>query len=262
MSNIHPTAIIEDSVKLGNNVYIGPYCYISGNVVLGDDCRLESHISISGDTTIGKNNHFFPFAVIGVIPQDLKFKAENSRLIIGDNNIIREHVTIHLGTEHGGMLTQIGNNCLLMVASHVAHDCRVGNKVILANNVTLAGHVSIGDHAIIGGLSAIQQFVKIGAYAIVGGMSGVENNIIPYGLVMGERASLAGLNLVGLRRNEFSRDDIKALKETYELLFSDDSINLKDRVAKVAEKFADNKTVMRMINFLQEETNKAICQPK
>ena len=259
-NKIHPTAIIGAEVKLGKNIYIGPYCIIDGNVQIGDDCRLESHITISGNSVIGNNNHIFPFAVIGAEPQDLKFKGEASQLIIGDNNIIREHVTIHLGTEKGGMLTKIGDNCLLMVATHIAHDCLLGNNVILANNATLAGHVIVEDFAIIGGLSAIQQFVKIGKYAIIGGMSGVENNVIPYGLIMGERANLAGLNIVGLKRHEFSRADINALRQCYKILFVNKDIVFKDRIKIAQQEFADNATVSLLIEFVKQENQ--ICQPK
>ena len=201
---IHPSAVVSSKAQIGDNVEIGPFCVVGDDVKIGEGTILKSHVVVEGDTVIGKNNIIFPFASIGLEPQDLKFKGEKSRVEIGDNNKIREHVTIHLGTQDGAMVTKIGSNCLLMVGVHIAHDCVVGNHVIFANNATLAGHVEVGDHVVIGGLSAVHQFVRIGAGAMIGGMSGVESDVFPNGLVMGERASLAGLNLVGLKRREIS----------------------------------------------------------
>lgn len=198
-SVIHPTAIVSDKAKIGNNVKIGPYCVVDEHVSLGDGCELISHVSISGHTTVGSNNRFFPFSCIGHDPQDLKFHGEASELIIGDGNTIRESVTINPGTEGGGMLTRLGNNNLLMAYSHVAHDCLLENDIIMANNATLAGHVKVEDGAIIGGMSAIHQFLRIGKYSMIGGMSGVVKDIPPYCLTAGGyRPALAGLNLIGL----------------------------------------------------------------
>ena len=217
---IHPSAIVNDNAQIQEGVVIGPYCIIGENVKIKSKTIVKSHVVIDGDTEIGSNNVIYPFASIGLDPQDLKFKGEKSKLIIGDNNRIREHVTIHLGTQDGGNITRIGNNCLLMVGVHIAHDCQVGNSVILANNATLAGHVIVGDDVVIGGLSAVHQFVRIGNYAMIGGMSGVESDVIPYGLVMGQRANLAGLNLVGMKRHNIEREEIHALRNFFKKIFS------------------------------------------
>jgi len=264
-NQIHPTAIIADSVKLGDNVTIGAYCVVDGNVEIGDGTRLISHVSISGNTKIGKNCQIFPFASLGHIPQDLKYHGEASSLIIGDNNTIREHVTMNGGTEGGGMETSVGNGCLFMVGAHVAHDCKVGNSVILANNATLAGHVEVGDFSIIGGLAAVHQFVRIGAHAVVGGMSGVEHDVIPYGSVMGERANLAGLNLVGLKRRGFDRDAIHALRNAYKMIFEDAGENgetLASRAQKAKESYKDFAAVMEILGFMDNKSHRSLCVPK
>lgn len=261
MSRIHPTAIIEETVQLGKDVSIGPYCCLNGNVKINKGVVLESHVAIAGNTTIGEKTHIFPFASIGHIPQDLKFHGESSAITIGKNNIIREHVTMNPGTEGGGMKTKIGDNCLFMVGSHVAHDCQIGNNVILANNATLAGHVIVGDYAIIGGLSAIHQFVRIGHHAMVGGMSGIENDVVPYASAMGERASLAGLNIVGLKRRGFNREEIHQLRGAYRMLFSSEG-TLEERIEDVSEHFGKSKAVMEIIDFMRSEKSRSICQPK
>jgi UDP-N-acetylglucosamine acyltransferase len=258
---IHPTAIVSEKAQLGNNVEIGAYSIIGENVKIGDNTIVKSHVVIDGDTEIGKSNVIFPFATIGLVPQDLKFKGEKSKVIIGDNNQIREHVTIHLGTQYGNMVTKIGSNCLLMVGVHVAHDCVVGDNVILANNATLAGHVEVEDHVIIGGLSAIRQFVRIGKHAMIGGMSGVENDVIPYGTVMGERAFLAGLNLVGMKRRGFSREDIHALRNFFKKLFSENGDNFTARVDQLSKEFK-NQTVQDVALFVGSQKSRAFCQVK
>ena len=204
-SSIHETAIVNRNAEIHPSVIIGPYSVVGPNVVLQEGCHLEPHVIIGGNTKLGPNNHVFSFASIGLQPQDLKYKGEESSLEIGAENVIREHVTMNPGTEGGGMVTKVGDRCLFMVGAHVAHDCHVGNNVILANNATCAGHVEVGDFAILGGLSAIHQFVRIGKHAMIGGMSGVENDVIPYGSAMGNRAHLSGLNVVGLKRRNFSR---------------------------------------------------------
>ena len=260
MSKIHPTAIIEDGASIGDEVNIGPYCHIGNNVVLADKVHLESHVVISGFTQIGAGTHIFPFASIGHDPQDLKYKGEASRLEIGSNNVIREHVTMNPGTEGGGLLTKIGNSCLFMVGSHIAHDCLVGDNVILVNNATLGGHVKIGDYAIIGGLAAVHQFVRIGRHSMIGGCSGVENDVIPYGSIVGNRAHLSGLNLVGLKRRGFSRDTIHDLRRAYRLLFSQEGTQA-ERMADVSELFADIEPVMEILEFMGTESSRAICQP-
>ena len=205
---IHPTAIISKNAEIHTDIKVGPYCIIDSNVSIDKGSELISNVHISGYTSIGQNNKFFPFSTIGLAPQDKKFSGEKSKLIIGNNNIFREHVTINPGTKKGGMITKIANDCLVMIGSHIAHDCNIASNVVLVNNATLGGHVTIDNHAIIGGNSAIHQFVNIGKYAMVGGMSGVENNIIPYGLYFGIRSDLRGLNLIGLKRKGLSKEKI------------------------------------------------------
>lgn len=258
---IHPTAIIAKGAQIADNVEIGPYCVIGDDVKIGQGTVLKSHIVIEGDVVIGQNNKIFPFTTIGMAPQDLKFKGEKSKIIIGDNNTIREHVTIHLGTQDGTILTKIGNNCLFMVATHIAHDCEVGNNVILANNATLAGHVIVQDHVVIGGLSAIHQFVRIGKGAMIGGMSGVEHDVIPNGLVMGERAKLAGLNLVGMKRRNISRDDIHAIRNFFKELVANKDDEFATKIDKLATKFK-GQAMEEVLNFVKKASSRAFCQPK
>lgn len=260
--NIHPTAIIAPTAKVASSAIIGPYCVIDGEVSIGEGTQLMSHVAVSGRTTIGRNCKIFPFASLGHAPQDLKFKGEKSELTIGDNVMIREHVTMNPGTEGGGLKTSVGDNCLFMVGSHVAHDCKVGNNVILANNATLAGHVEVGEHAIIGGLAAIHQFVRIGRHAIIGGMSGVEHDVIPYGSVMGERASLAGLNLVGLKRRGFDRDTIHALRNAYKMLFEEDTGTLAERAGAMQKEYGSIEQVMEIVAFMNDKGSRSLCVPK
>lgn len=259
---IHPTAVIEDGAILGSNNNIGPYCIINSHVKMGNDNILKSHVSLDGDTIIGDANMFFPFSSIGSAPQDKKYQGEKSQLLIGNNNVFREYTTANTGTETGGLITQIGNNCLFMISSHIAHDCVVGNDVILANCATLAGHVHVEDFVIIGGLSAVLQRTRIGAHAMIGGMSGVAEDVIPYGVVMGERAHLAGLNIVGLKRRKFSKDNIHDIRRAYEMLFMDETVNFSERLKMVKEEFSDSKEVTLMIEFLTNDNNRAICKPK
>ena len=261
MLEIHATAIIEPSAEIGENVFIGPYCCVGGEVTLSDGVRLTSHVVVAGRTTIGPNSHLYPFASIGHQPQDLKYQGEPSRLEIGANNIIREHVTMNPGTEGGGMITHIGNNCLFMVGAHVAHDGNIGSHVIFANNATVGGHVTVEDYAILGGLSAVHQFVRIGRHAMVGGMSGVEQDVIPYGSVIGNRARLAGLNIVGLRRRGFSRNDIADLRKAYRLMFAEEG-SMAERLNDVTEMYKDNLAVMDIVEFIRSDSNRAICQPR
>lgn len=261
MGNIHPTAIIEDGAKVDDSVVIGPYCTISGGADLGPGVVLESHVVIGGRTVVGPNTRIYPFAVIGDAPQDMKYAGEPSELIIGANNVIREHVTMHPGTAGGGMATRIGNNCQFLVGSHVAHDCQIHNHVVLVNNVTLGGHVEVHDHAIIGGMSAVHQFARIGMHSFVGGMSGVENDVIPYGTVMGNRANLSGLNIVGLKRRGFSREEIHALRNAYRLLFAEEG-TLQERLEDVSTMFADNSLVMDIVTFIRAGHSRSLCLPK
>lgn len=260
-ATIHQTAIVDPAAKIGAEVTIGPYCIVGADVQLGDRVRLHSHVVVDGRTEIGEGTEIFPFASIGTQPQDLKYNGEPSRLIIGRNNRIREHATMNPGTEGGGMETRVGDNGLFMVGVHVAHDCIVGNNVIMANNATLAGHVVVEDFAIIGGLSAVHQFVRIGKHAMVGGMSGVENDVIPYGSVMGDRARLSGLNIVGMKRRGFGKDDVHALRRAYRMLFADEG-TMSERVQDVAKLFDASSGVMEIVEFVSASSSRGITQPK
>ena len=260
MTDIHPSAVVDPAAELAENVSVGPFCVVGPDVQLAEGVSLVSHVVVAGRTSIGANTKVFPFASIGHPPQDMKFKGEPSRLEIGCNNIIREHVTMSPGTEGGGMVTRIGNNCLFMVGAHVAHDCDIGDHVILVNNATLGGHVAIDDWAILGGLSAVHQFARVGRHAMVGGMSGVENDVIPYGSVMGNRARMVGLNIVGLKRRNFSRDDIHDLRRAYRLIFAQEG-TMAERLEDVSELFRENEPVMEIDNFIGAQSQRAICQP-
>jgi UDP-N-acetylglucosamine acyltransferase len=258
---IHPSAIVSKKARLAENVEVGAYSVIGDEVKIDSGTIIKSHVVIEGHTEIGQNNLIFPFSTIGLPPQDLKFKGEKSKVIIGNNNKIREHVTIHLGTQEGGMATKIGNNCLLMVGVHIAHDCMLGDHVILANNATLAGHVKIEDYVLIGGLSAVHQFVRIGTGAMIGGMSGVENDVIPYGMVIGERAFLAGLNITGMKRRGIVRDDIHALRNFFKKVFNEKNSGFSVRVDNMAKEFK-NQTVQTVANFVKAKSLRSFCQPK
>lgn len=258
---IHPSAVVDPAAKLGEGVSIGPFCVVGPNVELGDGVRLISHVVVEGRTRIGAGTEIYPFASIGHRPQDLKFHGEPSELIIGARNQIREHVTMNPGTEGGGMVTTVGDDGLFMMGSHVAHDCIVGSHVIMANNATLGGHVTLGDYVIIGGLSAVRQFVRIGAHAMIGGMSGVENDVIPYGLVMGDRARLAGLNLIGLERRGFKKDEIHALRAAYRMLFGPEG-TFAERVEEVGRDFGDRALVEDVLTFIRAKEARSLCQPR
>ena len=261
MPQIHPTAIVAPGASLADNVIVGPYCMIGENVVLAAGVSVRSHAVVDGRTTVGEDTRIFPFASIGLEPQDLKYRGEASELVIGRNNRIREYVTMNPGTVGGGMVTRVGDNCLFMVGAHVAHDCQIGNDVIMANNATLGGHVIVDDYAILGGLSAVHQYVRIGKHAMIGGMSGVERDVIPYGQVMGDRARLCGLNIIGMQRRGFSREDIQGLRNAYHFLFSSDG-TLSDRVNETAERFTGIGPVDDIIDFIRADSSRAICQPK
>ncbi len=261
MAEIHPNAVVAPEAKLADGVKIGPFCIVGPDVQLGENVELLSHVVIEGRTIIGKNNKIFPFASIGHCPQDLKYNGEPSRLEIGDNNTIREHVTINPGTEGGGMLTKIGSNCLIMVGAHVGHDCQIGDHVILVNNATLAGHVIIENWAIIGGLSAVHQFCRIGQHAMIGGMSGVENDVIPYGSVTGNRARLGGLNIVGLKRRNFDREVIHSMRTAYRLLFAQEG-TMAERVEDVYSMYKDIEPVMEIVKFIRQDSSRGVCTPK
>ncbi len=251
---IHPTAVIADGAKLGADVKVGPYCVIDGDVEVGDATELISHVVLTGRTKIGANNRVFPFASIGHRPQDLKFHGEPSEVVIGDHNTIRESVTINPGTEGGGMLTRIGSGNLLMAYAHVAHDCLVGDGVVMANNATLAGHVTVEDGAIIGGMSAIHQFLRIGRHSMIGGMSGIVKDIPPFCLTAGGyRPGLAGLNLVGLRRRGFNQERIKRLKEIYRLLLQG-SGKIQERIKEAETIAGDDVDAVYLVEFVRTAT--------
>ncbi len=256
---IDKTAIIDPKAKISDNVKIGPYSVVGPKVEIGEGTILQSHVNITGDTKIGLNNKIYPFASIGNDPQDLKFKGEETKLEIGDNNKIREYVTINPGTEGGGGITKIGNNCLFMVSAHIAHDCLVGDNVILANNVPLGGHAHVDDNAIIGGNSAVQQFTRVGKFAMIGGMCGVVRDVIPYGIAHGNRSILHGLNLIGLRRKNIPNKEIIILSEAYKEIFKNE--NLTENLNNLSNEFKDNKLVMEVVNFIEKDKKRPICTP-
>ena len=256
---IHKTALVDSKAKVSNSVNVGPYSVIGPNVEIGEDVTIHSHVNISGNTKIGNGNKIYPFASIGNDPQDLKYNGEQTKLVIGNNNKIREYVTIHPGTVGGGGITTVGNNCLFMIASHVAHDCNVGNNVIIANNVPLGGHVKIEDNVVIGGNSAVQQFTRIGKMAMIGGMTGVLHDVIPYGLSTGNRNSLQGLNLIGLRRAKFENKDILGLSEAYKEIFATKNIN--ENISKLNGLFKENPLVKNVIDFITKDKKRSICTP-
>ena len=256
---IHSTAVVSNKAIIYDGVEIGPYCVIGDNVILKSGVKLHAHVYIDGITEIGEETVIFPFAVIGCIPQDLKYMGEESRVKIGFQNTIREHVTIHGGTKLGRTETTIGNNCLFMVSSHIAHDCIVGNNVVMSNNATLGGHVIVENNVIIGGLGAVHQFVRIGEYAIIGGVSAVTTDVVPYASVSGDRAKLLGVNTRGLRRNGFSNDDIVAVHQAYEMIFKNTEDNFESRVKKVELEYKENAKVLKIINFLKTNNVRPIC---
>ena len=256
---IHKTAIIDANAKISKNVKIGPYTVIGPHVEIAEGTEIQSHVNIKGNTKIGKNNQIYPFASIGNDPQDLKFQGEETRLEIGNNNKIREYVTLNPGTKGGGGLTKVGNNCLFMVSAHIAHDCFVGDNVILANNVPLGGHAHIGDNAIIGGNSAVQQFTRVGNSAMIGGMCGVVRDIIPYGIAHGNRSILQGLNLIGLRRKNISNKEIITLSNAYKEIFKNE--NLTENLSNLSNEFKNNELVAEVVQFIEKDKKRPICTP-
>ena len=256
---IHKSSVIDNKTKIGKNVKIGPFCYIGPNVQISDSVELISNVHIEGNTKIGKGTKIFPFASIGTAPQDLKFKGENNSLEIGEENTIREYVTINPGTRGGGGKTVIGNNCLLMISSHIAHDCHIGNNVVIANNVPLGGHVTIEDSVVIGGNSAVQQFTRIGRLAMIGGMTGVLKDVIPFGLSFGNRNYLRGINLIGLKRKKYENKKILELDAAFKKIFS--SKNLHENLNKINGEYKDNDLVAEVINFISKDKKRPICTP-
>ena len=256
---IHKSSVIDKKAKIGNNVKIGPFCFVGPNVQLDDEVELISNVHIEGNTKVGKKTKIYPFASIGTDPQDLKYKGETNSLEIGQNNVIREYVTINPGTTGGGSKTIIGNNCLFMISSHVAHDCKIGNNVVIANNVPLGGHVTIEDSVIIGGNSAVQQFTRIGRLAMIGGMTGVLKDVIPFGLSFGNRNYLKGINLIGLRRKKYDNKKIIELDEAYKKIFS--SNNLQENLNKINGEYKGNELVEEVTKFLEKDKKRPICTP-
>jgi len=259
-ARIHPSAIIEPGAVIGAGTEIGPYCVIGPEVEIGPDCVLKSHVAVAGITRLGAGNIIYPFASVGHAPQDLKFKGERTRVEIGDRNTIREYVTINPGTEGGGGLTRVGDGNLLMMMVHVGHDCMVGNGTVMANSVALGGHAVIGDNVVIGGLSGVHQFCRIGTGAMIGGMSGVVADVIPYGTTSGERAHLAGLNLVGLKRRGASRSDINALRAAFGELFEGGG-NLSERAEAVLARYPDNPLIETIVAFIGEGSQRHFTTP-
>ncbi len=256
---IHNSSVIDKKAKIGKNVKIGPFCYVGPDVEISENVELISSVHIEGSTKIGKGTKIFPFSSIGTIPQDLKYKGESNSLEIGENNMIREYVTINPGTSGGGSKTVIGNNCLLMISSHVAHDCNVGNNVVIANNVPLGGHVTVEDSVVIGGNSAVQQFTRIGRLAMIGGMTGVLKDVIPFGLSFGNRNYLQGINLIGLRRKKYENKKIMELDEAYKKIFS--SKNLQENLSKVNGEYKGNELIKEVISFIEKDKKRPICSP-
>ncbi len=260
MSKIHPTAIVEDGATVGADVEIGPYCLIGPQVTLADGVRLLSHVVVEGLTSIGEGCVVHPFANLGAPPQHSAHKGEATRLLIGADNVIREHVTMHTGTVGGRGVTTVGSHGLFMAGAHIAHDCIVGDHVIMANTATLGGHVQMADFVFMGGLSAIHQHSRIGRYSFIGGLAAVTGDVIPFGSVWGNHAHLEGLNLVGLRRRGFSREQINHLRSAYRLLFADEG-TFQERLADVAETYGESPEVMEIVAFIQTAGNRPLCLP-
>ena len=256
---IHETAIIDPKAKISSNVKIGPYSTIGPYVEIDNDVVIQSHVNITGHTTIGKNNKIYPMASIGSDPQDLKYKGEKTTLMIGANNTIREHVTINTGTVQGGGITKVGNNNLIMIGAHIAHDCIIGSNIVMANNSAVAGHAEIENFVIIGAKCGIQQFTRIGKMAMIGGMTAVSRDVIPYGLSIGNRNFLNGINVIGLRRDKVHNKEIIGLTEAYKEIFK--SKNLSENLSKLNGKFKDNILVKEVLEFINKDKKRPICTP-
>jgi UDP-N-acetylglucosamine acyltransferase len=259
--DIHPSAIVASGAKLGSGVVVGPYCIVGEHVTLHDDVRLISHAVVDGHTEIGEGSEVFPFASVGHRPQDLKYRGEESRLVIGKRTVIRESATINPGTAAGRMETRIGDDCLIMANAHVAHDCILGNHVIMANYVGIAGHAVVGDYVTFGGICVVHQYVRIGSHAFIGAQSMVDADVIPYGMALGNRANLAGLNLVGLKRRKFEREAIHSLRAAYRMIFASEG-TLRERVEDAAELFKEEPMVQDVVKFIASASDRPICLPK
>jgi UDP-N-acetylglucosamine acyltransferase len=256
---IHKTAIIDIKSKISSTVKIGPYTIIGPNVEIGDNTVIQSHVNITGHTIIGKNNSIYPFASIGNDPQDMKYKGEKTKLLIGDSNTIREYSTINPGTIQGGGVTIVGNNNLIMISAHIAHDCIIGSNIVIANSAAIAGHAQIDDYVVIGGNCGVQQFVRIGKMAMIGGMTGVSRDVIPYGLSTGNRNYLNGINVVGLRRSNVSNKNIIGLTEAYKDIFK--TKNLNENLDRLNGQFKENSFVNEVLEFINKDKKRPICTP-
>jgi UDP-N-acetylglucosamine acyltransferase len=262
MNNIHPTSIISPKAQLGNDIKIGPFCVVEDNVILEDGVELLSHVVVSGITRIGKNTKIYSFASIGSTPQDLKYSGEESCVEIGQNNQIREYVTIQPGTTAGIMKTVVGSNNLLMVGTHIAHDVVMGDNVICANIATIGGHAIIEDHVVLGGLSAVHQFVRVGKHAMIGGVTAVVRDVAPYASVVGDRASIEGMNILGLKRRGFDKEDIFTLQKAFRKIFFTEGADLMSRVIEVEEEFKDSKLVNELVSFMKYESKRSFTTGK
>ncbi|WP_102958459.1 acyl-ACP--UDP-N-acetylglucosamine O-acyltransferase [Mangrovicella endophytica] len=258
---VHASSIVEDGASIGAGTVIGPFCHIGPQVTLGAGSRLRSHVVIAGNTVIGENAQIFPFASIGHDPQHLKYRGEDTRLVIGRNCLIREHVTMNAGTVQGRSETTIGDDCSFFTGSHVAHDCVIERNVTMINNVMLAGHCTVGEYAIIAGGSGIHQFTRIGHHAYVGGLAAVEGDVIPFGMVLGNRAYLSGLNVIGMKRAGFNRDAVRNVRKAYRMLFSDD-LTFKENLDEVQAEFPEDPLVQDLLGFVRSGGDRAICFPR
>jgi len=259
--SIHPSAVIEDGAKLGRGVVVGPFCHVGPHVELGDGVELKSHVVVAGRTSIGARARIFPFASLGHEPQDLKYRGEDTSLVIGADCLIREGVTMNPGTSGGRSATVIGDRCAFLANSHVGHDSIIGDDCVLSNNVMVAGHVTVGDFVICGGGAALLQFTRVGSHAFVGGLTGITADLIPFGLAFGNRGYLMGLNLVGLKRRNFSRDAIHELRRAYRALFAPEG-TLKERMADVADEFSANAEVKEILEFIRAGGDRQLCVPE
>jgi UDP-N-acetylglucosamine acyltransferase len=260
MASIDPTARVASGAAIGSDVAIGPYCVVGANAVIEDGCRLIAHVHIAGHTTVGAGSVVYPFASLGTPPQSVKYQGGPTRLLIGPNCEIREHVTMNTGTEEAGGVTEVGARCLLMVGTHIAHDCRIGNDVTFANNATLGGHVTVGDNVFFGGLAAVHQFVRIGEGAMIAGVTGVPGDLIPFGYAQGSYATLVGINVVGMKRRGYSRDDMRRLRNFQKELFAGAG-NFRGRLEALAKKYAGDPVVGKVLAFIQEGGSRALVQP-
>lgn len=258
---IHPTALVAEGAELADGVYVGPFCIVGEKVSLGEGTRLQSHVVVEGRTTLGAGNVVHPFAVLGGPPQHTAYRGEETALVVGDRNIIREHATMNIGTVNGGGVTRVGSGGLYMIESHVGHDCVVGDNVIMIKQATLGGHCLVDDYAIIGGLAAVHQFTRIGKHAMVGGLAAVVKDVIPYGSVWGNHAHLEGLNLVGLKRRGFSRETINTMRAAYRLLFANEG-TFQERLSDTEESYSDSEQVMEIIEFIRADASRPLCLPE